>query len=87
LIVQAQPPGGAREPVSGRLSFIDNTADTTTGTIKLKAQFPNTGTELWPGQFVTVALTVYEQKDAIVAPSAAIQNGPNGQYVSSWAAI
>jgi multidrug efflux system membrane fusion protein len=80
LIVQAQPPGGAREPVSGRLSFIDNTADTTTGTIKLKAEFPNTGTELWPGQFVTVALTLYEQKDAVVAPSAAIQNGPNGQY-------
>jgi multidrug efflux system membrane fusion protein len=82
LIVQAQPPAASpHEPVSGRLSFIDNTADTTTGTIKLKAEFPNTGTELWPGQFVTVALTLYEQKDALVAPSAAIQNGPNGQYV------
>jgi membrane fusion protein, multidrug efflux system len=81
LVVQAQPPGGAREPLSGRLVFVDNAADMTTGTIKLKAEFPNTGTELWPGQFVTVALTLYEQKDAIVAPSAAIQNGPNGQYV------
>src|SRR5207237_8442004 len=81
LIVQAQPSGSGREPVSGHLSFIDNTADTTTGTIKLKAEFPNTGTELWPGQFVTVALTLYEQKDAIVAPSVAIQNGPKGQYV------
>jgi Barrel-sandwich domain of CusB or HlyD membrane-fusion len=48
LIVQAQPPAASpHEPVSGRLSFIDNTADTTTGTIKLKAEFPNTGTELW----------------------------------------
>src|SRR5438105_1138779 len=46
LIVQAQPSGSGREPVSGHLSFIDNTADTTTGTIKLKAEFPNTGTEL-----------------------------------------
>ena len=81
LVVQAQPPGGGREPVSGRLSFIDNAADVTTGTIKLKAEFPNTGTELWPGQFVTVALTLYEQKDAIVVPSVAIQNGPKGQYV------
>ena len=81
LIVQAQPPGGASKPVSGRLGFIDNTADVSTGTIKLKAEFPNTGIELWPGQFVTVALTLYEQKDAIVAPSGAIQNGPNGQYV------
>src|SRR5437773_5059674 len=80
LIVQAQPPGAASKPVRGRLSFIDNTADVSTGTIKLKAEFPNTATELWPGQFVTVALTLYEKKEAVVAPSAAIQNGPNGQY-------
>jgi len=81
LVVQAHPSGTGREPVSGRLAFIDNTADATTGTIRLKAEFPNTGTELWPGQFVTVALTLYEQKDALVSPSAAIQNGPNGPYV------
>ena len=81
LIVQAHPSGAAHEPVSGRLSFIDNAADMTTGTIKLKAEFANTGMELWPGQFVTVALTLYEQKDALVAPAAAIQNGPNGPYV------
>jgi len=81
LVVQAHPSGSGREPVPGHLSFIDNTADTTTGTIRLKAEFPNTGTDLWPGQFVTVALTLYEQKDALVAPAAAIQNGPNGPYV------
>lgn len=81
LVVRAHPSGAARVPVTGRLVFIDNAADTTTGTIKLKAEFPNTGTELWPGQFVTVALTLYEQKDALVAPSAAVQNGPNGPYV------
>jgi multidrug efflux system membrane fusion protein len=81
LIVQAHPSGAGRAPVSGRLVFIDNAADTTTGTIRLKAEFPNTGSELWPGQFVTVALQLYEQRDAVVAPSVAIQNGPNGPYV------
>ena len=68
-------------PVAGRLSFIDNAADATTGTIKLKAEFPNTDKALWPGQFVNVVLTLHEQKDAIVTPSAAVQSGPTGQYV------
>src|SRR6266567_335038 len=47
----------------------------------LKAEFPNTDKVLWPGQFVNVVLTLYEQKDAVVAPSAAVQSGPSGQYV------
>jgi len=81
LKVQATFPNAAHAPVAGRLSFIDNSADMTTGTIKLKAEFPNVDKALWPGQFVNIVLTLYEQKDAIVAPSAAIQNGPNGQYV------
>jgi multidrug efflux system membrane fusion protein len=81
LKVQAAFTSAAHAPVAGKLSFIDNTADTTTGTIKLKAEFPNTDKALWPGQFVNVVLTLYEQKDAVVAPSAAIQNGPVGQYV------
>jgi membrane fusion protein, multidrug efflux system len=53
----------------------------TTGTIKLKAEFPNTDKALWPGQFVNVVLTLYEQKEAVVTPSASVQNGPTGQYV------
>ncbi len=81
LVVQAALPASHRPPVSGRLSFIDNTADTTTGTIRLKAEFANTDTALWPGQFVNVVLTLYMQKNAVVAPSQAIQNGPNGRYV------
>jgi multidrug efflux system membrane fusion protein len=81
LKVQAAFTNSAHTPVSGRLSFVDNTADMTTGTIKLKAEFPNTDKALWPGQFVNVVLTLYEQKDAIVAPSAAVQSGPAGQYV------
>jgi multidrug efflux system membrane fusion protein len=81
LKVEAAFTNAAHAPVTGKLSFIDNTADMTTGTIKLKAEFPNTDKALWPGQFVNVVLTLYEQKDAVVAPSAAIQNGPAGQYV------
>jgi multidrug efflux system membrane fusion protein len=81
LKVAASFANSARPPIAGRLSFIDNSADATTGTIKLKAEFPNTDKALWPGQFVDVVLTLYEQKDAIVAPSAAVQSGPTGQYV------
>jgi multidrug efflux system membrane fusion protein len=81
LIVQATLPSGTHPPIAGRLSFIDNTADTTTGTIRLKAEYPNADTALWPGQFVNVSLTLYQQNDAVVAPSQAIQNGPTGQYV------
>jgi multidrug efflux system membrane fusion protein len=81
LRVEATFPSKAHAPVAGRLSFLDNSADTTTGTIKLKAEFANVDKALWPGQFVNVVLTLYEQKDAVVTPSAAVQSGPNGQYV------
>ena len=81
LKVAASFANSAHPPVAGRLSFIDNTADATTGTIKLKAEFPNTDKALWPGQYVNVVLTLHEQKDAIVTPSAAVQSGPTGQYV------
>ncbi|HSS70908.1 MAG TPA: efflux RND transporter periplasmic adaptor subunit [Casimicrobiaceae bacterium] len=81
LKVQATFTNAAHPPIAGKLSFLDNSADMTTGTIKLKAEFANTDKALWPGQFVNVVLTLYDQKDAIVAPSAAVQNGPNGQYV------
>jgi multidrug efflux system membrane fusion protein len=81
LRVQATFTNAQHAPIAGKLSFLDNSADTTTGTIKLKAEFPNTDKALWPGQFVNVVLTLYEQKDAVVTPSASVQNGPSGQYV------
>ena len=81
LKVQATVPNSGKPAVAGRISFIDNTADPTTGTIKLKAEFPNTDKVLWPGQFVNVVLNLYEQAGAVVAPNTAVQNGPNGQYV------
>jgi multidrug efflux system membrane fusion protein len=81
LKVQAAFTNAAHAPVPGKLSFLDNSADTTTGTIQLKAEFANADKALWPGQFVNVVLTLYDQKDVLVTPSVAVQNGPNGQYV------
>jgi multidrug efflux system membrane fusion protein len=66
---------------SGRLIFIDNAVDPSTGTIRLRAEFENSEAALWPGQFVNVSLQLYEQSDAIVIPSQAVQTGPDGQYV------
>lgn len=65
----------------GRLIFVDNAVDPTTGTIRLRAQFDNTNASLWPGQFVNVNLRLYDQADAIVIPASAVQTGPEGQYV------
>jgi multidrug efflux system membrane fusion protein len=65
----------------GRLIFIDNAVDPSTGTIRLRAQFDNADAALWPGQFVNVSVRLYEQPDALVVPSTAVQTGPEGQYV------
>jgi len=81
LQVSAQVPSGGLAPVAGKLSFIDNSTDASTGTIKLKAEFANTDKALWPGQFVDVILTLTHQDNAIVVPATAVQNGPSGQYV------
>jgi membrane fusion protein, multidrug efflux system len=66
---------------SGTLAVLDNEVDPTTGTIKLKATFPNAQRRLWPGGFVGVRLQVATAHDAVVVPPAAIQRGPNGPYV------
>jgi multidrug efflux system membrane fusion protein len=68
-------------PPQGELTFIDNAVDMTTGTIQLKATFPNESNALWPGQFVQVTLTLSELTNAIVVPSQAVQTGQNGQFV------
>ena len=69
------------EPPQGELTFVDNSVDATTGTILLKATFPNTDGRLWPGQFVQLALQINELTDAVVVPSQAVQNGQIGQFV------
>ena len=67
--------------VHGKLTFLNNTVDMSTGTIQLKATFDNTENALWPGQFVNVALTLTRQPAALVVPSQAVQSGQKGQYV------
>lgn len=74
--------GSPKGPIAeGKLVFIDNAVDQSTGTIKLRAQFDNRDLALWPGQFVSVSLKLYEQDDAIVVPTLAVQTGPQGEYV------
>jgi membrane fusion protein, multidrug efflux system len=65
----------------GTLAVIDNQVDQTTGTVKLKAEFPNADLQLWPGQFVNVKLLVDTLQQVVVVPSAAVQRGPNGTFV------
>lgn len=81
LKVEAFIPGDENSPVQGIVTFVDNTVDTSTGTIKLKGTFENKGKRLWPGQFVNVVLTLTTQPDAIVVPSQAVQTGQQGLYV------
>jgi multidrug efflux system membrane fusion protein len=70
-----------KTPEQGVLTFVDNTVDPTTGTIKLKATFQNAQKKLWPGQFVNVALTLTTQPNALLVPTSAIQTGQSGQFV------
>jgi multidrug efflux system membrane fusion protein len=68
-------------PEEGILTFIDNTVDKTTGTIRLRGTFSNKGKKLWPGQFVNVTLGLTSQANTLIVPSQAIQTGMEGQYV------
>jgi multidrug efflux system membrane fusion protein len=68
-------------PAEGALSFVDNSVDRATGTIRLRATFENEDTRLWPGQFVNITLTLAEEANALVVPSVAVQSGQAGTYV------
>jgi membrane fusion protein, multidrug efflux system len=65
----------------GKLTVVDNQVDQTTGTVRLKAEFPNAGLPLWPGQFVNVRLLIDTLRNVVVVPTAAVQRGPNGTFV------
>jgi multidrug efflux system membrane fusion protein len=65
---------------TGKLTGIDNQVDQTTGTVKIKAEFPNAHFQLWPGQFVNVRLKVETLDKALVIPTAAVQRGPIGAF-------
>jgi membrane fusion protein, multidrug efflux system len=81
LAVEVIPPEPQQPRPRGRLAFIDNAVDPSTGTIRMRAQFDNAEAALWPGQFVNVSVRLYEQADALVVPASAVQTGPDGQYV------
>jgi multidrug efflux system membrane fusion protein len=81
LKVLALPKGQSDSAVNGRLTFIDNGVDTTTGMFKLKGTFQNRDRRLWPGQYVDVALELSTQRNAVVVPTKAIQSGQQGDYV------
>jgi multidrug efflux system membrane fusion protein len=80
LSVEALP-SGEKKTERGVVTFVDNAIDPTTGTVRLKASFPNTEKRLWPGQFANVTLTLTVDPNAIVVPSQAVQTGAQGPYV------
>jgi multidrug efflux system membrane fusion protein len=65
----------------GQVAVINNQIDPTTGTIQIKANFPNSKYQLWPGQFVNARLLLTTRKNGIVVPAQVVQSGPNGSYV------
>lgn len=83
VVVTANVPGpdGTQEPVAGELTFVNNAVDPATGTLLLKAAFPNAEENLWPGQVVNVALDLATRHDATLAPARAVQRSQDGQYV------
>jgi RND family efflux transporter MFP subunit len=74
-------PGADLAPVKGLLSFVDNTVDPQAGTIKVKAEFDNRETTLWPGQYVNTKVIVQTLKDAVVIPQNAIITNAQGTFV------
>jgi multidrug efflux system membrane fusion protein len=81
LVVEALLPGDEAAPIPGRLTFLDNAVDRSTGTIRLKGTFPNPGRRLWPGQFVSARLTLAVRSGAVVVPAQALQTGQAGTFV------
>lgn len=80
LPVSAIPRDGS-SPLPGELTFVDNAVDAATGTVQLKATFPNQDRRLWPGQFVDVVLTLTDRPDSVTVPAAAVQDGQDGTFV------
>jgi multidrug efflux pump subunit AcrA (membrane-fusion protein) len=79
VVTQAGLP--APDRLMGKLSFIDNAVDTTTGTVQLKAVFDNDAGKLWVGQFAATSLHLFDEQDALVVPTQAVVTGQRGTYV------
>jgi multidrug efflux system membrane fusion protein len=78
--IEVEPPNDPSTRAAGRVTFIDNAVDQTTGTVRVKGSFPNAGHQLWPGQYVNVTVRLAIDPAAVVAPTAAIQTGQDGPY-------
>lgn len=81
LTVQAQSPATGTVIEMGKLTVVDNQVDSSTGTVKMKAEFPNAQLQLWPGQFVNVRLLIDTLSNVVVIPTSAVQRGPNGTFI------
>jgi membrane fusion protein, multidrug efflux system len=81
LKVVAQGRDDQRQLGEGQLELVDNLIDQTTGSVRLKATFPNTDYALWPGQYVNIRLRLQTLPQVVTAPSTAVQRGPNGMFV------
>src|SRR2546428_212525 len=76
--VDAHAPNDAGPAATGRITFVDNAVDQTTGTIKIRGTFSNESRRLWPGQFINVVVRLTTDPAALVVPSTAVQTGPQG---------
>src|SRR5438045_2081571 len=81
LQVRATPSEGTGIPIDGSLAFVDNNVDSTTGTVLLKARFSNPDGTIWPAQYMSVALQLYVDPNALTLPAAAVMTGQQGTYV------
>jgi multidrug efflux system membrane fusion protein len=81
LKVFAQSRDGRKPPTEGTLALVDNLIDQTTGSVRLKATFPNKDYALWPGQYVSIRLLLKTLPQVVTVPSTAVQRGPDGMYV------
>jgi multidrug efflux system membrane fusion protein len=81
LQVRATPSEGTGIPLDGTLAFVDNNVDSTTGTVLLKARFSNPEGNMWPGQYMSVALQLYVDPNALTLPAPAVMTGQQGTYV------
>jgi membrane fusion protein, multidrug efflux system len=81
LPVRVSARGDATQAAQGQLTFLENSVDTATGTLSLKATFPNLDLQLWPGASVDVVLTLGTERNALVVPAEAVRESQDGRYV------
>ncbi len=81
VTVTALPNDGSKTPVTGKISFVDNTVDPQYGSIRIKAQFDNEEQRLWPGTYANVEAVVQTLKGALSVPPQAVVTGPEGRFV------